>query len=65
MCSPPQQDDNRLINVRRFGGTDFRMFDRRALTAREKLHAACIEQSASEQKFRRIRPDLKGVLMVM
>ena len=60
VCSLPQQDDNRLINVRRFGGTDFRMFDRRAVTASENLNAACIEQRGREQKFRQICPDLKG-----
>lgn len=33
VCSPPQQDDDRLPYVRRFDGSDFRIFDRPAVTA--------------------------------
>lgn len=50
VCPPPQQDDNRLLYVRRFDGNDFRIFDRPAATARKNVHAACMEQRVARLK---------------
>ncbi|RLT04176.1 MAG: hypothetical protein DWI22_16970 [Planctomycetota bacterium] len=50
VCSPPQQNDNRLLYVRRFDGNDFRIFDSPATTARNNVHAACTEQMMCQPK---------------
>jgi hypothetical protein len=48
---PPQQDDNRLLYVRRFDGNDFRIFDRPAATTAKYVKSACIEQRGAWMKL--------------
>lgn len=60
VCSPPQQDDIHLLNVRRFGGNDFRIFDRAATTATKNVHAACTGRMMSRPKLRRFVTQIRS-----
>jgi len=53
VCPLPQQDDNRLLYVRRLDGNDFKIFDRPAVTAMKNVNAACTEQRMRVPKLRR------------